>query len=327
VSNIVRALALVSGGLDSVLAARLVMEQGVDVVGVSFESPFFGADGAREAAQDIGIDLVVLDIGEDLLKVIAAPKYGFGKHMNPCIDCHVLMARRAGERMADLGASFVVTGEVVGQRPKSQMRFGLEAVERESGLAGLIVRPLSAKLLRPTVPEEKGWIDREKLLGLHGRTRKPQLELARKFGITRYESPAGGCLLTDENYARVFKDLRDHGELSVPNVRMLTVGRQFRLCPRAKLVVGRNHAENEALFALKPAHARFVKAIDCRGPVAVLSGRPSDDDLIVAARVVARYADTPSDRVVRVRIWSEDGDSRELEVIPFPVGEVRKLAV
>jgi tRNA U34 2-thiouridine synthase MnmA/TrmU len=323
----VRALALISGGLDSILAARLIMDQGIDVTGVSFESPFFGADGARAASGEIGIELVVIDISEDILGVIDAPKHGFGKHMNPCIDCHALMVRRAAERMEELGASFVVTGEVVGQRPKSQMRFGLEAVERDSGLGGLLLRPLSAKLLAPTVPEQEGWVDRERLLGLHGRTRKPQLELAGQYGITEYLSPAGGCLLTDENFARALKDLRVHGQVSVAAVRLLSVGRQFRISDRAKLVVGRNHAENETLFGLKPEGGLFVKAVDHKGPVAVLHGDPGGEDERIAAAVVARYADAPAGESVRVRVWDGGAESREVEVVPYDPGRVRGLKV
>jgi tRNA-specific 2-thiouridylase len=322
-----RALALVSGGLDSILAARLMLEQGVEVVGVSFESPFFSARGAGAACEEIGIELVVLDISEELLDVIRAPKHGFGKHMNPCIDCHALMVRRAGLRMEDLGASFIVTGEVVGQRPKSQMRFGLKAVERESALGGLLLRPLSAKLLAPTVPETEGWVDRERLLGLHGRTRKPQLELAARFGITQFASPAGGCLLTDENFSRVFRDLADHGEISVPEVRLLRVGRQLRLSERARLTVGRNHAENELLFEMKPPGALFVKALDHSGPVAVLSGASAAEDAALAARIVARYSDAPGGEPVRVQVWDEGEEPVFLDVLPLPPEQVKEYAI
>ena len=229
--------------------------------------------------------------------------------------------------MKEQGAAFVVTGEVVGQRPKSQMRFGLEAVEREAGLRGLLLRPLSAKLLAPTIPETEGWVDRGRLLGLHGRTRKPQIELAERFGITTYASPAGGCLLTDENYARVFRDLRDHGQMSVPAVRMLSVGRQFRLSDEAKLSVGRNHSENEALFRLKPEEDLLLKALDHKGPVAVLAGTPGSEDTRVAARIVARYSDAPRDEVARVQMWNEATEPRVLEVLPFGPREARRYAI
>jgi len=324
----VKALALLSGGLDSILAARLLTEQGVEVIGVSFISPFFDAISAKRSAEEAGIELVVIDFSEEILKIIASPKHGFGRHVNPCIDCHGLMLRMAAARMEELGASFVVTGEVVGQRPKSQMRFGLQAVERESTLKGLLLRPLSARLLPPTVPEERGWVDREKLLGLHGRTRKPQMELANKFGITRYASPAGGCLLTDENYARGVRDLIEHEQLDIQAVKLLAVGRQFRISKDAKLTVGRNHGENEALFGAKPPGALFVKVIDRRGPVGVLSGKPGRDDHETAARVVARYADTARDEAVGVRLWDgEDGESHELTVRPLEPKGVRGHAI
>ena len=318
-----RALALVSGGLDSVLAARLMLEQGLEVRGVSFESPFFSARAAAASCDEMGIELTVIDIGEDLLRVIAAPKHGFGKHMNPCIDCHALMVRRAAEHLDELGASFVVTGEVVGQRPKSQMRFGLEAVERESGLKGLLLRPLSARLLPATIPEMEGWVDRDKLLGLHGRTRKPQMELAAKLGIETFASPAGGCLLTDENYARVFKDLRDHDEVTIESVRLIAVGRQFRLPDGSRLSVGRNHAENESLFDLCPADALALKTSGHKGPVGVLTGPSGQADLMKAAAIVARYSDAPRESPVRVQVTGGPEGQREVEVVPLSPKEVR----
>jgi tRNA-uridine 2-sulfurtransferase len=321
-----RAIVLLSGGLDSILAAKTLMEQGIDVVGVSFESPFFSSDRARTAADALGIDLVAVDITDDILRLVEAPKYGFGKNVNPCIDCHALMVRRAAALMESLGASFVATGEVVGQRPKSQMRYGLSAVEREAGLEGRLLRPLSAKLLTPTVPEEEGWVDRDALLGLHGRTRKPQMELAERYGISDYESPAGGCLLTDENYARGVRDLRDHEGLSEAGVRLLSMGRQFRLSDRAKLTVGRNHAENERLFALNPPDAFFVKAIEVKGPIGVVLGEPGDEELALAAGIVARYADTETTEDVAVQV-QRGVDVTKVVVAPLSPRRVREYAV
>ena len=321
-----RALVLLSGGLDSLLAARLLMEQGIEVVGVSFESPFFDAARAAEGAEELGIELVVVDLTDELLDVIEAPKYGFGRNMNPCIDCHALMVRKASELMRKLDASFVATGEVVGQRPKSQMRYGLQAVERESGLKGYLIRPLSAKLLEPTIPEQEGWVDRSRLLGLHGRTRKPQMELAARYGITRYESPAGGCLLTDENYARVARDLRDHEGLNAETIGLLSLGRQFRLSDNARLTVGRNHSENEQLFSLKPPGAFYLKVLGRKGPVGVLTGTPTEDDERLAASVVARYADTGEDDTVTVEVQS-GSSSHTVDVAPMSTREVRRLAI
>jgi tRNA-specific 2-thiouridylase len=323
-----KALALVSGGLDSILAARLLLDQKIEVLGVSFVSPFFDAANAQRGTEELGIELLIVDIGSDILEIIAGPKHGFGRHVNPCIDCHGLMLRSAARRMDETGASFVVTGEVVGQRPKSQMRYGLQAVERESGLGRLLLRPLSAKLLPPTLPEERGWVDREKLLGLHGRTRKPQIELAEAYGITQYASPAGGCLLTDENYSRGIRDLMAHGGMSIPAIRLLAVGRQFRLSKRAKLTVGRNHAENELLFGLKPPDGLFVKAVDRKGPVAVLLGEPDESDMELAAGIVARYADKSSDdEGLRVQIWDPAGATHEFTVLPLRPRGARELAI
>lgn len=321
-----RALALLSGGLDSSLAAKLIADQGIEVVGVSFESPFFDAGGARDAAAELGIPLVVIDVSEDILSILRAPRYGFGKHMNPCIDCHALMVRRAAERMEELGASFIVTGEVVGQRPKSQMRFGLEAVERESGVSRVLLRPLSAQLLLPTLPEESGWVDRTRLLALHGRTRKPQLELAAAFGLTHFNSPAGGCLLADENYSRALRDLKEHGQLSLPSVRLVAVGRQFRISERAKVVVGRNQAENAVLMELIPAGDLLLRAVDRKGPIAVLSGEADEADRRVAAGIVASYADAgpPENPTIQIR----DGETvTEFVVPPLPREQVRALAI
>ncbi len=322
-----KALALLSGGLDSLLAARLIMEQGIEVIGVSFVSPFFGAGGAKIGAEELGIELVVIDITEEIFRTIEAPKHGYGKHMNPCIDCHAMMVKTAAGKLEELGASFIVTGEVVGQRPKSQMRFGLGAVERESGIGGRLLRPLSAKLLAPTVPELEGWVDREKLLGLHGRTRKPQIELAEQFGIERYASPAGGCLLTDENFARALKDVRKHGALSSVDVRLISMGRQFRLTDTAKLIVGRNHAENERLFELESEGVMFIKAVEHKGPVGVFRGEPTPENLEMSSRLVARYADTEEGESIRVRCWGGDAEPAEFVVEPFTSRRVKELAI
>ncbi len=322
-----KALSLMSGGLDSMLAAKLIMEQGIEVVGVSFTSPFFDAEGARRGADELGINLTVIDLSDDLLEVIRSPKHGYGKHMNPCIDCHALMFRIAGQRMEGLGASFAVTGEVVGQRPKSQMRFGLGAVERESGIEGYLLRPLSAKLLAATVPETEGWVDREKLLGIHGRSRKPQMELAEKYGIRNYATPAGGCLLADENFSRGLRDLKKHGRLTNPEIRILSFGRQFRLSDTAKLVVGRNHAENERLFEFRPEDSMLVKVTGHKGPVGVFSGDATDENLELAGRIVARYSDSEGSEPVTVRIWSSEDDSKDINVVPFASKEVKDLAI
>jgi tRNA U34 2-thiouridine synthase MnmA/TrmU len=321
-----RALVLLSGGLDSILAARLLLEQGLDVTGVSFESPFFSSERARRAAEALGIELISVDITEDILRLVEAPKYGFGRNVNPCIDCHAAMVRRAAGLMEELGASFVATGEVVGQRPKSQMRYGLAAVEREAGIQGYLLRPLSAKLLDPTVPEREGWVDREALLGLHGRTRKPQMDLAERYGIDEYESPAGGCLLTDENYARGVRDLKDHEGLTEHGVRLLSLGRQFRVSESSKLTVGRNHAENERLLALDVPGAVYLKTLGVKGPIGVLIGRPGEGDRALAAAIVSRYADTGDRDAAEVQLQRGE-DVSTIEVAPLSSRSVREYAI
>ena len=203
----VKAISLFSGGLDSQLAVRLIQNQGIVVTGINFSSPFFGADKRTErAAHDLGIDLRVEPVGEEYLeRVLKNPVYGYGKNMNPCIDCHAFMFRKAGDLMEELGASFIITGEVLGQRPMSQNRSALNAVDKLSGYKGYIVRPLSARLLEATVPEKEGWIQRELLLDISGRSRTRQMKLAEEYGIKEYPSPAGGCLLTEQNFARRLK--------------------------------------------------------------------------------------------------------------------------
>jgi len=234
------------------LAADLIRAQGVEVLALFFETPFFKSVKAKKSARSMGLPFRVMDITGRHLEVVRDPRHGYGGNMNPCIDCHALMFRIAGEILEEEGAGFVFTGEVLGQRPMSQNRRSLELVAADSGLNGLLLRPLSAKLLRPTVPEEKEWVRREELLDLQGRSRKPQMEMARQRGIKDYPSPAGGCLLTEKGFSRRLKDLlssRTHVETE--ELELLRMGRHFRLAPQTKLVVGRNRKENEAIASLK----------------------------------------------------------------------------
>ena len=241
-----KALCAFSGGLDSLLASELIRGQGIDVLALFFETPFFSSTKARRSAEAINLPIKVVDITDRHLRMLRDPKHGFGGHMNPCIDCHALMIRITGEMLQKEGASFVITGEVVGQRPMSQNIKALSMVECESGLQGLLLRPLSAKRLQPTIPEERGWIQREELMGFSGRSRKPQIELAERLHIKEYPSPAGGCLLTDEVFSRRLKDLLStKPDFELREIELLKVGRHFRLGPNTKLVVGRNKKENQ----------------------------------------------------------------------------------
>lgn len=286
-----------SGGLDSMLAARVLMEQGVSVRLLTFATPFFGPERAVISARTIGLNTRVVDLTQPHMVMLAKPKHGYGRFMNPCIDCHALMFRRAGEIMAEEGGDFVFSGEVLGQRPKSQNRRALDIVARESGFADVILRPLSALALPPTRMEESGLIDRTRLLGLSGRSRKPQMEWAEHYGLTDYPSPAGGCLLTDPSFSRRLKELASFGwPLDVRDVELLKWGRHFRTPGGRKLVVGRNQAENEKLETLVRPGDLAMHVLLTPGPLVLLAGGnldPDLEDVALAATIAVSYSDAP----------------------------------
>jgi tRNA-specific 2-thiouridylase len=299
----IRGLGLFSGGLDSLLAAAVLRAQGIEVELLTFLSPFFGADRARESAGQLGLPLRVVDFTEKFLPLIYEPPHGFGREHNPCIDCHVLMLREAGALMVAEGFDFLFTGEVLGQRPMSQNRGTLNLVARESGCPDLILRPLSAKLLKPTRPELLGWVDRERLLDLSGRGRKRQMALAAEFGISRYPSPAGGCLLTDPGYAARLKELLKHqGRASRQDLELLKWGRHFRLPGGAKLVVGRTQRENEALLALTVPEDFILKVEAYPGPIVLVPGGGGLEELEEAAALAGAYSDAPPGAPINVTV-------------------------
>jgi len=268
----ISALGLCSGGLDSMLAGMVLREQGIDVHWITFETPFFNAAKARRASEKTGIPLMVSSIFDVYLKMLRNPPAGYGKCMNPCRDCHALMFRLAGEIMKEQGFDFLFSGEVLGQRPLSQNKNALRYVEKHSGLAGYILRPLSARILPATIPEEKGWVKRELLLDIEGRSRKRQLQLAQQFGITDYPSPAGGCLLTDKGFSSRLRDLFAHQEDCTENeLHLLKYGRHFRLNPEAKLIVGRTRRDNEQILKYhNPAIDTVIDVKDYPGPTALV---------------------------------------------------------
>jgi len=317
-----KAISLFSGGLDSQLAVCLVKRQGIEVEAVNFKSPFFGGDQKLAmAANDLGIPLKTIDISDEYMEVLRNPKYGYGKNMNPCIDCHGFMIRKAGEYMQESGGSFIITGEVLGQRPMSQNKSALAAVDKISGFRGLILRPLSAQLLPPTIPEEKGWVDREKLLDISGRSRVRQMELAEQLGITEYPSPAGGCLLTVENFSKRLRHLIELRPEAKPHeTEVLKYGRHFTLDSRAILVVGRKATENEALLKLANSEDYLLKVATHPGPTSVLRyfGDPEPDDINWAASVTARYSDAASLPQVAVKVWQPGQEPRIMEIKPLP---------
>ena len=316
----VKAVALISGGLDSALSARMIKDQGVEVVGLYMLHGFEarrGPGNARRVAEEVGIPLEVVDIREEFLRVVLFPEHGYGANANPCIDCKILMLRKAWERGSELGAKFIVTGEVVGQRPMTQRLPTMRMIEKKAGVEGLVLRPLSAKLLPPSIPEREGWVRREEMLAIRGRGRKAQLELARKLGITSFSTPAGGCLLTDENFARRVFDLLEHkprGEITTDDFRLLRLGRHFRLSPKFKLIVARDRAESRELLERRHLGWLFV-AVEAPGPIGLGLGEPSGEEVEVAARIVARYCDTRGRSRVKVR-WEREGKEGEVEVEP-----------
>ena len=302
-----KALALFSGGLDSILAVKLIREQGVTVFGICFVSPFFTADKAIRSAHAIGLPLKVVDITEGLVKIILNPKHGYGKGINPCIDCHAFMFTVTGEMLREENAHFIISGEVLGQRPMSQNLRSLSTVSHSSGFQNIILRPLSAKLLPETLPEIKGWVEREKLLGLSGRSRRPQIELARRLGIEEYPSPAGGCLLTEKVFSRRLKDLIScHADLSRRDLNLLKVGRHFRLGKKAKILVGRDQGENELIDSQIRKGDTFLSVESFPGPTALAKGDLSGEDMQLAADITASYSDAPSGKPVAVRVTSGD---------------------
>ncbi len=299
----IRALGLLSGGLDSMLSGALLRAQGIEVTFICFVTPFYGAARAREAAAQLGLPLKVMDLFEKFEPLLYSPPHGFGKGHNPCIDCHTLMIREAGIVMEAEGFDFVFTGEVLGQRPMSQNRGSLTLVAKASGLAALLLRPLSARLLEPTRPEREGWVDRERLLDLSGRSRKRQMALAAEYGITRYPAPAGGCLLTDPGFARRIKELLRHQERPCRrDLELLKWGRHFRLPGGAKAAVGRTQRENEAIGSLVAPRDHCLTVKDYPGPLVLVIGAGSDADLQAAAGLAAAYSDAPLGASVQVSL-------------------------
>ena len=301
-----KAVALFSGGLDSMLAIKLMLEQGIEVHALNFLTLFCTCTSkgcmhqATKAAGELGVPLKVMNITKEYMKIVEKPKYGRGRNMNPCIDCRVFTFVKARDFMKEIGASFVITGEVLGERPMSQRRQAIEMIERKSGLDGLIVRPLSAKLFEPTMPEKEGIVDRERLLDIQGRTRTRQISLAKEKGINDYPCPAGGCLLTDRGFSNRLKDMfKCKPDYDLNDLHLLKVGRQFRIKDSAKLIVGRDEKENEKLLTFLQPGDYILDVVDIPSPIAVVRGNINDEDLHLASSILARYSDG-KDRAVKV---------------------------
>ena len=292
-----KAITLISGGLDSTLAARLIKEQNIDIIPLNFKIPFCHRDKKTKdklswVVDALGLEPKRVDISNEFLGLLNNPPHGFGANMNPCIDCKILMLRKVRDLMEQQGVSFVVTGEVLGQRPMSQYKQALKIIERESGLEGLVLRPLSAKLLPETIPEGEGWVDRNKLLDFNGRSRKAQIDLAKRFNIRDYPNAASGCLLTDPEFTKRLKDIINYQGLTPNNIELLKLGRHFRLTPNTKLIVGRNEQENEALINLAQKNDYlFLPNDELAGPTSLGRGVFSEELLKLACRITCRYCD------------------------------------
>ena len=347
--NRIKAVAMLSGGLDSSLAVKIVADQGIDVVGVNYNTGFCLTDHRRRmtglgkpispgsvrnealrAGAQWRIPVEIIDISDEYMRIFTEPKHGYGSAINPCIDCRIFMLRKTRSYMEDIGAGFIITGEVLGQRPMTQMPWTLKLIENESGCERLILRPLSARLLPATLAEEKGWVDRDKLYGFSGRSRKPQIALAEELGLTDYPQPAGGCcFLTDKNYARRVQDLFEHSvnkSLSPSQVLLLKVGRHFRLNRRAKAIVGRNEAEN-LFLSDNAAGTTVLDSHDVPGPLTLVEGRPLPEDLELAARITTRYSDGKDREKVEIEISTLEGETRLLQVAPLETARCDKIRI
>ena len=306
-----RAISLFSGGLDSMIAIKLIADQGIDVTAIHIKTGFGGTkdvtDILEKRAKMAGADFKVIDVREEYIqKILFDPKYGYGKNFNPCIDCHGYMFRIAKGIMRELGASFIVTGEVLGQRPMSQRA---DALKQVSALAEdkedkLILRPMCAKLLEPTTPEIEGWVDREKLLDISGRSRERQLSLAKEYGWEEYESPGGGCLLTEAHYSDRIREFVKHDEFSVSDIDLLKFGRHFRLPDGAKAVVGRNKEDNEGLQRVQSNKYIPIK-LPIAGPFSLISANASDSDKALGAKLAITYAKSSVDESYDVLVGDE----------------------
>lgn len=314
-----KAIALLSGGLDSALAIHLVTRQGIDVTAVHFTSFFSPLDAEREdspvnvLARQLDVPVVMRAKGPDFLDIIRNPRHGHGKNMNPCIDCRIYTLVKAKALMEELGASFLVTGEVAGQRPMSQRRDTMRLIEKQAGCDRLVLRPLSAKILPPTLPETEGVVNRDELLNVAGRGRKVQMRLAAELGLTGYSAPAGGCLLTDKNFSRRIRDLlADRTEIDPDELALLQMGRHVRIRPGLKIVVGRSEQENLALEAFTTSGLAF-RSVDFPGPLVLVRGVPTAEEEFLIGSVVRRYC-KESRRGTRIGISDPASGERLLHV-------------
>lgn len=336
-----KAVALISGGLDSMLAARVILDQGCHVEGLNFFTGFC-VEGHTQAirqrekgptkrnnalwvAKELGIKLHFVDVVDEYKQILLQPKHGYGANLNPCLDCKSFMVRKGYEWMLTQEFDFLITGEVIGQRPMSQRRDTMPVVARESGAGERLLRPLCAKHFAPTLPEREGWIDRERLYGFNGRSRKPQIALAEKYGLKDYAQPAGGCcFLTDKQYSLKLRDLwrtRSSRDYALDDIMLLKVGRHLRPRPHFKVIIGREQGENNFLEGYR-SQFTHLRTISHPGPLALIDGEVSTDDLSLAARLIARFSKGRLAESVQVQIAELNEASRIVEITPLTPAEI-----
>ncbi len=311
-----KAIALYSGGLDSTLAILVAMGQGIEVAAITFESYFGCSKDPFAAAAKFGFEVKLCHLADRFMDIVKKPRFGHGKNLNPCIDCRILMLKEAKAFMAVRDADFIITGEVLGQRPMSQRRDTFPRIDREADLAGYVVRPLSAKLLKPTIPEQTGIVDRERLYAFNGRSRKPQIALAREFGLTDYPAPAGGCLLTDPIYSHRLKELLEFTpDPSLKDMHLLRAGRHFRIPQNGKVIVGRHEEDNAMIHSMAESGDYLLWVEGYGSPLAIADGSITEDALDIAAALCARYSDAKRLPVVDVSI-RKNGCCSTIRVCP-----------
>jgi len=332
----VKAISLFSGGLDSILATRLIADQGIDVEALYFKTIFWGKYDdtlnnslLNNVAYQAKARLSIFEAGEDYFDVVKNPEHGYGKNLNPCIDCKVFILKKAKEYMRANDASFLITGEVLGQRPMSQHRSVLNTIENASATSGIIVRPLSAKLFKASIPEDRGWINRDKFFALQGRSRKPQIALAKRFGIEGFPNPAGGCLLADRAFSGKMRDIIKHEKDSQANdISLIKNGRVFRLSPKTKLVVGRDEKQNSLLLDLVRDMDYSFSTLGIPGPVGIGRGAFDEDTIHAAAGIVARYSDSTPGSKVSILYKKHPGiGEKSIDVMPATEDSLSSLRV
>lgn len=327
-----KAIVLFSGGLDSSLAVKVIQRQNIEAIPLHFLTPFSKCNSVDalkpwldKSSKILNTQVIAFYLGDEYLAMLTNPKHGFGKNINPCIDCKILMLKKAKELMGQLGASFLITGEVLGQRPMSQHKDALGVIERDAGVEGILVRPLSGKLLPATIPETKGWINREGLLDFSGRARGPQINLAREIGLSEYPWPGSGCLLTDPSSCGRVEDLMRYKQLTIENINLLKSGRHFRLSESFKLIVGRNKEGNDKLVSQATKDHIIIEPSKLHGPTALGIGVASKEIIRLACQIVARYTDSISANV-EVTI-KQDATVQYLTVEKLADVKVRELIV